>query len=329
MDACTVSRASEDGGDSLFKNANKARRLFSTVRKISEGKLKFPERHAVNAGLNVTEELPEKTPGKSVLSKLYRKWRLESKRPRTVEEVYPDEAAEQQRKRLVRKTVTHILNLAAQKQHQSELQRIAELERTPLPAPSGLKSLGWKGDARFKNPDGPLSKSASSASTAAAAKPTQKRTPKEEAIKIFGELLRDKEWVRKVEAKMRSKKSDWKDLRRLETRHARKFERAVFAEAEALSLQRNASLGATRVASVRGGHVGSASGMLGDGGAGEVVVPGKSMSPECFAAERGRAKSRFVVSARSVFSHLGLRGGAGIPDWVAGMYACSWVYMYM
>jgi hypothetical protein len=35
--------------------------------------------------------------------------------------------------RLVRKTVTHILNLAAQRQHQSELQRIAELERTPLP----------------------------------------------------------------------------------------------------------------------------------------------------------------------------------------------------
>ena len=74
--------------------------------------------------------------------------------------------------RLVRKTVTHILNLAAQRQHQSELQRIAELERTP----------------------------------------------KEEAVKILGELLRDKEWVRKVEAKMRSKKSDCQDLCRIETR---------------------------------------------------------------------------------------------------------------
>jgi len=103
-------------------------------------------------------------------------------------------------------------------QHQSELQRIAELERTPLPVPSGLKSLGWKGDARFKNPEAAGSKGAASgASAAAAARPTQKRTPKEEAVKILDELLRDKEWVRKVEAKMRSKKSDCKDLCRIET----------------------------------------------------------------------------------------------------------------
>jgi|LauGreDrversion2_3_1035106.scaffolds.fasta_scaffold149717_1 hypothetical protein len=157
-----ASRADEGGGECLFKNGNKARRLFSTVRKISEGKLKFPEKHAVNAGLNVTEELPEKKPEKSLLTRLYRKWRLESKRARTVEELYPDEAAERQRKRLVRKTVTHILNLAAQKKHASEQQQIAERERTPLPAPPGLKSLGWKGDARFKNPDAPDSKSTAS-----------------------------------------------------------------------------------------------------------------------------------------------------------------------
>jgi hypothetical protein len=43
----------------------------------------------------------------------------------------------------------------------------------------------------------------SSSTTAASTKPSKKRSPKDEAIKIFGELLRDKEWVRKVEAKVR------------------------------------------------------------------------------------------------------------------------------
>jgi hypothetical protein len=43
----------------------------------------------------------------------------------------------------------------------------------------------------------------SSTTTAATTKPSKRRSPKDEAIKIFGELLRDKEWVRKVEAKVR------------------------------------------------------------------------------------------------------------------------------
>lgn len=43
--------------------------------------------HAINTGLNVTDEVTEDKPPTSLLSKLHRKWRLESKRPRSVEEV--------------------------------------------------------------------------------------------------------------------------------------------------------------------------------------------------------------------------------------------------
>ncbi len=42
---------------------------------------------------------------------------------------------------------------------------------------------------------------------------------------LTGELLRDKEWVRQFEAKARSKKSDYRALRRIETRHARKVKK--------------------------------------------------------------------------------------------------------
>ena len=87
------------------------------------------------------------------------------------------------------------------------------------------------------------------------------------------------------------------------------------------------------MASVRGGHDGSGSGVLGEGKSGVVVVAGKTVSPDtCFVAERGRAKSSFVASSLSVYSHLGLRGGAGIPDWVAGIcvYVCMYVlYLYV
>ena len=137
------SRDEEDQENSLFKNVKKARRLLSTMRKIGKGELRPPVMHALNAGLNVTEDL-EKQPEKSQLSKLHKRWRIESRRARTVEEVYPDEAVERQRKRLVRKTVTHIFNVASQKEHTMQQEKIAELQRTPLPAPAGLKSLGWK-----------------------------------------------------------------------------------------------------------------------------------------------------------------------------------------
>jgi hypothetical protein len=123
-------REDEDGGGGLFANPSKARRLLSTMRKIDEGILRTPQIHAANAGLDVTEEEDKSKPEKSLLSKLYRKWRLESKRPRSVEEVYPDETAERQRKRLVRKTATHILNLAAQKNYNVQQEKIAELERS-------------------------------------------------------------------------------------------------------------------------------------------------------------------------------------------------------
>jgi hypothetical protein len=138
-----ASRDEEDQGNSLFKNVKKACRLLSTMRKIGNGELRPPVMHALNAGLNVTEDL-EKRPEKSQLSKLHKRWRIESRRARTVEEMYPDEAVERQRKRLVRKTVTHIFNIASQKEHAIQQEKIAELERTPLPAPAGLKSLGWK-----------------------------------------------------------------------------------------------------------------------------------------------------------------------------------------
>jgi hypothetical protein len=123
-------REDEEDGSGLFANPSKARRLLSTMRKIDEGILRTPPTHAANAGLDVTEEEDKSKPEKSLLSKLYRKWRLESKRPRSVEEVYPDETAERQRKRLVRKTVTHILNLAAQKNYKVQQEKIAELERS-------------------------------------------------------------------------------------------------------------------------------------------------------------------------------------------------------
>ena len=140
-------------GTGLFSNPGKTRRLFSTMHKIAAGTLRSPSTHADNAGLTIAEEESGPGKGKSLLSKLHRKWRLESKRPHTLKEVYPDEAPERQRKHLVRKTVTHILNLAAVKHHKTQQEQIAELERVPLPAPSGLKSLGWRGDERFQVPD--------------------------------------------------------------------------------------------------------------------------------------------------------------------------------
>ena len=281
------------GEESLFVNPRKAERLLSTMRKIEEGTLRAPTEHAVKGGLNITEERDAPPQGRTLLQKLYRKWRLENKKPRTVEEVYPDEACEKQRKRLVRKTVTNILNLAAQQQHQIQTEQIAERERTPLPAPSGLKSLGWTGDARFKVPEamklaltagaaGPKSSGGNSRGIPAKPKPVQKRSPKDEVIKRIGELLRDKEWVRRVEAKMKDKNNTLRQLRRLETRHARRVERAISAEMQA---ERAAPVpaAAARLDPLRGG-------------------------------------------AHSVAEtlNLALRGGAGIPSWVAALLPTSY-----
>jgi hypothetical protein len=280
--ATTAAEEVEAGvDDSLFLNPKKASRLLSTMRKIEEGKLREPTAHAEKCGLKIEEEEDERPQEKSLLSKLYRKWRIESKKPRTVEEVYPDEASEKQRKRLVRKTMTQILNLAAQKQYQEERAQIEERRKTPLPAPPGLKSLGWKGDAQFKVPEAMKQTAAAGSSkgkrpNAARPKPVQKRSPKDEAIKLFGELLRDKEFVRRVEAKMRDKNNSLRQIQRVENRHARKVERAIFAE-----VQGDEQTNAPGLEALRGGY-----------DAASLRLPPRSCS-----------------------HNLALRGGAGIPTW--------------
>jgi len=305
----------DDAGECLFANPQKTRRLLSTVRKVAEGTIRAPTTHADNAGLTITEEGPEQKEGKSLLSKLYRKWRLESKRIRTVEEVYPDETPERQRKRLVRKTVTHILNLAAVKQHKAQQERISELEKIPLPAPAGLKSLGWRGDERFKNPDvagGRVIPTAigkkGSGSVTARAKPVQKRNAKDEAIKLFGELLRDKEWVRRMEVKARDKNNDLRTLRRIETRHARKMERAMHAELsgggqDTVAVKQPQQQQRRKLDPLRGG--GSSS-------------PGREEGHD-----GAHAGSR-APPQHTIAFNLRLRGGAGIPDWVAALLPTSY-----
>ena len=92
-----------------------------------------------------------------------------------------------------------------------------------------------------------------------------------------------------------------------------------------------------RVASVRGGGGGGMGG--GDGGEGGRVGctgggarSGKVVS-KCDAGESGRvltrverslARSLFVARSHFVKGHMGLRGGAGIPDWVAALLPTSY-----
>jgi len=87
--------------------------------------------------------------------------------------------------------MVNLYNLASVKRWQKEQDQIAAQKQDALTAGPGLKSLGWKGDERFKNPDErpeELKKE----------KPRRARKPYDECIRQLNELVRDPEVVRRI-----------------------------------------------------------------------------------------------------------------------------------
>mmetsp|Transcript_23089 Transcript_23089/g.54873 ORF Transcript_23089/g.54873 Transcript_23089/m.54873 type:complete len:510 (-) Transcript_23089:507-2036(-) len=152
-------------------------------------------------------------------SRLRRKMRKLAERMRPVEEEYPDQEHERQRKRFVRKAATQIMNLAAAKKHKDQQAAIASADKKALSGPEGLKALGYKGNDKFKPESVGLE-------GAVPVKKGKKRSPTDEAIKRFGELLRDKEAVRKMTKNNADKSKNLLRLvHRTNKRWARRFER--------------------------------------------------------------------------------------------------------
>ncbi|EKX51287.1 hypothetical protein GUITHDRAFT_103203 [Guillardia theta CCMP2712] len=214
------SLAPEEEEDSWTSNMHK---MLKDAALIMSGEVKRRKSAKIPGLISITRgsDLEAPTEKRSDISRLHKKFWSEVNRMRNVSEAYPDVQAEKAKERIVRKTVVNVLNLIAAKKYEEEKKQLLEASAPKPMITDGSKSLGFKGNERFK----PVQ-------TDAGGKPkkTKKRKPEDEMIKLLGEFLRDKAKVQALTKQKKDPNNPFLVIRRVTNRYARQVEREQLKE---------------------------------------------------------------------------------------------------